>query len=75
MGKVELRHPSLGTVLGSIGAVLGLVALIVSLSSSASATSSNTLVRKGDIAPGAVTAKALAKGPSTPRRWPRGPLR
>ncbi|HET7484172.1 MAG TPA: hypothetical protein VFJ64_02225 [Solirubrobacterales bacterium] len=55
--------------------MLGLVALIVSLSSSASATSSNTLVRKGDIAPGAVTAKALAKGPSTPRRWPRGPLR
>jgi hypothetical protein len=42
--------------------VLGFAALIVSLSGSANATSSSTLVRKGDIAPGAVTAKALAKG-------------
>jgi hypothetical protein len=61
MSEFELRHLSLGAVLGTIGAVLGFAALIVSLSSSANATS-NTLVRKGDIAPGAVTAKALAKG-------------
>jgi len=47
-------------VLGGIAALLSLAALIVSLSSSASARSNSTLVRKGDIAPGAVTAKALA---------------
>lgn len=62
MGKSELRHPSLGTVLGSIGAVLGFTALVVSLSASANALPSQTLVRKGDIAPGAVTAKSLAHG-------------
>lgn len=62
MGTGELKHPSPGTVLGSIGAFLGLAALIVSLSSNAIAVSRHPLVRKGDIAPGAVTAKALAKG-------------
>lgn len=62
MGKSELRHPSLGTVSGSIGAVLGFAALIVSLTASASALPAQTIIRKGDIAPGAVTAKALAKG-------------
>jgi len=63
MGKIA-RHPNPGTVLGAIGAGLGLVALIVSLSSSAGAVSrqSHALVRRGDLAPGAVTAKALAKG-------------
>jgi hypothetical protein len=62
MGKSELRHPSLGTVLGSIGAVLGFAALVVSLTTSASALPSQTIIHKGDIAPGAVTAKSLAKG-------------
>ena len=62
MGKVELKHPSLGTVLGSISVVLSLAALIISLSSSANALSSQAIVRKGDIAPGAVTAKSLAQG-------------
>lgn len=61
MDMSELRRPSAGTVLGAIGAVLGLAALIVSLSSSADATSRHALVRRGDIAPGAVTAKNLAR--------------
>jgi hypothetical protein len=62
MGKSELKHPSLGTVLGSIGAVLGFTALVVSLTASATALPSQTIVRRGDIAPGAVTAKSLAHG-------------
>jgi hypothetical protein len=62
MGKVELKHPSLGTLLGSISVVLSFAALIISLSSSANALSSHAIVRKGDIAPGAVTAKSLAHG-------------
>jgi hypothetical protein len=62
MGTSELRHPSVGTILGSIGALLGLAALIVSLSSGADAEARHVLVRRGDIAPGAVTAKSLARG-------------
>ena len=63
MGELKAaRMPSAGTVLGAIGALLGLAALVVSLSSSADASPSGQLVRRGDIAPGAVTAKALAKG-------------
>lgn len=61
MKKAELRHPSLGTILGSTGALLGLLALIVALSSTAGAVT-HIVVRKGDIAPGAVTTKALAAG-------------
>ena len=59
--KLNLR-PTPGTVLGAIGAVLGLVALIVSLSSAADASPQGRLVRSSDIAPGAVTAKKLARG-------------
>ena len=55
MGKFKLRRPSLGTV-------LGFTALIVALAGNANALSRHTLVRKGDIAKGAVTAKALAGG-------------
>lgn len=67
MGTSELRHPSAGTILGSIGAVLGLAALIVSLSSGADAKPRHVLVQRGDIAPGAVTAKALARGAVHPK--------
>lgn len=62
MDTFEVKRPSPGTILGAIGALLGLAALIVSLSSSADATARHSLVRKGDIAPGAVTAKDLARG-------------
>jgi len=58
----DVRQWSWGTILGAIAALFSLIALIVSLSGSADATSGGTLVHKGDIAPGAVTAKALAKG-------------
>lgn len=72
MGKFELGRPSLGTVLGSIGAVLGFTALLVSLSSSANALPSHTLVHRGDIAPGAVTAQALAPGAVRAKKLAKG---
>jgi hypothetical protein len=72
MDRMELRQLSLGTVLGAIGAVLGFLALIVSLSSSADARPSHMLVRRGDIAPGAVTAKAIAPGAVHSRALAKG---
>lgn len=62
VGTSGVRQPSLGTILGAIGAAAGCLALIVSLSSSAGATPGHPLIHRGDIAPGAVTAKALAPG-------------
>ena len=56
MGKVKLKFPSPALV-------VALIALSVSLAGNAGAFSQkHQLVRKGDIAKGAVTAKALAKG-------------
>jgi len=55
MSRPKLKRPTPGTVLGTL-------ALIVALAGNASAFSSHTIVRKGDIAKGAVTAKAIAKG-------------
>lgn len=55
MKKRQLKRPSPGTA-------LGLLALIVALAASANASSTRVIVRKGDIAKGAVTANALAKG-------------
>ncbi|MGB7686741.1 MAG: hypothetical protein WBL45_13270 [Solirubrobacterales bacterium] len=67
MNKGELRQRNLGTVLGAIGAVMGFAALVISLSGSAEALPGNTLVKKGDLAPGAVTAKAIAPGAVRPK--------
>jgi hypothetical protein len=55
MTKANLRRPSPGTA-------LGLLALLVALVGTANAGSTHVIVRKGDIAKGAVTAKALAPG-------------
>ena len=58
MGKLKLRRPS-------VGAVLGLIALIVAVGGNTDAFSAKTVkvvVRKGQIAKGAVTAKSLAPG-------------
>lgn len=62
MGKLQEGRPSPGTVMGAVGMIAGLIALIVSLSASAAAQPSRTLIHKGQIAPGAVTARALAHG-------------
>jgi hypothetical protein len=56
--NLEPRRPSFGTVLGAIGAVCG----FVSLSGLAVARPAATQIGRGDIAPGAVTAKTLARG-------------
>lgn len=75
MYRSELRNPTVGTVLGGIAVLLSLAALIVTLSSSASARSSDPLVHKGDIAAGAVTAKALAKGAVHPKALYKGAVK
>lgn len=57
MSRPQLKRPTPGTV-------LGLLALIVAVAGNAGALAGTThiIVRKGDIAKGAVTANALAKG-------------
>lgn len=53
--RTSPRRPSLGTV-------LGFTALIVAIVGTANARPTHVIVRKGDIAKGAVTANAIAKG-------------
>jgi len=61
--RERLGGPSAGTVMGAIGMTAGLVALAMSLGGVAGAVSSaGRIVHKGDLARGAVTAKALAPG-------------
>jgi hypothetical protein len=55
MKRFKLKRPAPGTI-------LGLLALIIALAGNANAFSGRVIVRKGDIAKGAVTAKALAGG-------------
>ena len=55
MTKIKLKRPAPGTI-------LGFLALMVALAGNANALGSHTIIRKGDIAKGAVTASALAKG-------------
>lgn len=66
MSAVSVQgRPSAGTVMGAIGMVAGIVALAISLSGIADAAghhNSRHLVKRGEIAPGAVTAKNLANG-------------
>jgi len=64
--RKRLRRPAPGTVLGAL-------ALIVAIGGNANAFSSTHLiVRRGDIAKGAVTAKALAKGSVTSGKIAKG---
>ena len=53
--RQQLKRPSPGTA-------LGLLALLVALAGTANAGSNRIIVRQGDIAKGAVTARALAPG-------------
>jgi len=57
--------------MGAIALILALAALIVALSSSADAAR-RAYIKKGDIAPGAVTAKALANGAVHPKALAKG---
>jgi hypothetical protein len=65
MTKLKPKRPSTGTV-------LGFIALMVALAGNANALSSHIVVRKGDIAKGAVTAKALAAGAVKKRAIAKG---
>jgi hypothetical protein len=65
MSRPKLKRPAPGTV-------LGLLALIVALVGTANAGSNRVIVRKGDIAKGAVTASALAKGAVTAKKLRKG---
>lgn len=60
MSKLKLKRPSLGTI-------LGFTALVVAVAGNAGASPHRT-VRRGDIAPEAVTAKALANGSVTSKK-------
>jgi hypothetical protein len=61
MRPPRLRRPSPGTA-------LGLLALIVALAGTANAGPTQVIVHRGDIAPGAVTARALANGAVTTKK-------
>lgn len=65
MRPKNLRLPSPGTA-------VGLLALIVALAGTANAGPTQIVIHKGDIAPGAVTARALAKGAVTPKKLRKG---
>jgi hypothetical protein len=61
MKKTKLRRPSAGVILGTL-------ALIVAVAGNSGAfAGTKVIVRKGEIAKGAVTAKALAKGAVHPK--------
>lgn len=55
MRRPQLKRPSPGTVLGTL-------ALIVALAGNADAFSSRIVIHRGQIAPGAVTARTIASG-------------
>src|SRR3954468_4971676 len=72
MHTSELRHPSPGTVMGFLALLISFAALAVALSGSADAALHVYIVKKGDIAPGAVTAKTLAHGAVHPKALAKG---
>lgn len=55
MSRPKLKRPSPGTVLGTL-------ALIVALAGNANAFSNRIVIHRGEIAPGAVTARTIARG-------------
>ena len=65
MTRSKFKRPSPGTA-------LGLLALIVALAGTANAGSTHVIVRKGDIAKGAVTASALRQGRDHRPQAPQG---
>jgi hypothetical protein len=65
MTKLRRWRPSAGTVLGTI-------AIIIAVIGTANASPSKVIVKKGDIAPGAVTARTLATGAVTAKKIRKG---
>ena len=72
MGTSELRHPSPQVVMSFLAMVFSFVALVVVLTGIADAARPVYVVKKGDIAPGAVTAKTLAPGAVHPKALAKG---
>lgn len=56
-----------GTILGMAALAVAIAALVVAVVGSADAASHRIVVRKGQLAPGSVTAKALARGAVHPK--------
>lgn len=72
MGTSELRHPSPATVMSALALFFAFAAFVVVVSGNADAARHVYLVKKGDIAPGAVTAKTLAHGAVHPKALAKG---
>jgi hypothetical protein len=72
MASTAFKRTNPGTAMGALGLLFGFLALVVALSSSADAGSRHAFIRKGDIAPGAVTAKTLANGAVHPKALAKG---
>jgi len=68
MRKLKEKHHSRDGVLGLAALIVAIMALIVAVVGVAGAAPTRVVVRKGDIAPGAVTAKSLARGAVTARK-------
>ncbi|HJZ37613.1 MAG TPA: hypothetical protein VJ204_15195 [Solirubrobacterales bacterium] len=69
--KVDKSKRTPGFWMGAFAAAMSLVAVAISLSGVATA-SQRVLVRKGDIAPGAVTPKSIQKGAVTTAKLQKG---
>lgn len=65
MTKLKQVRQSRDGILGLAALIVAVTALVVAVVGVAGAAPGRVIVRKGDIAPGAVTAKALAKGAVT----------
>jgi hypothetical protein len=72
MGTSELRHPSPATILSALAFVFALAAFVIVVAGYANAARHVYVVKKGDIAPGAVTAKTLARGAVHPKALAKG---
>jgi hypothetical protein len=72
MGTSELRHPSPATVMSALALFFAFAAFVVVVSGNADAARHVYVVKKGDIAPGAVTAKTLAHGAVHPKALAKG---
>jgi hypothetical protein len=72
MGTSELRHLSPATVMSALALVFSFAAFVVVVSGNADAARHVNVVKKGDIAPGAVTAKTLARGAVHPKALAKG---
>ncbi len=65
MSKARIRRPSPATVIATL-------ALIVAIGGTATAASHHVVVRRGDIAPGAVTMRSISKGAVTTAKLRKG---